>query len=552
MNTYNIIDEFNMPLSKDGLTVQAFLYRRLQKVDRESLNENDRIRVILGDFDYYDHTGAGSKLTMIQMAINDLDFRNSLIEIVTTNKDIEKEIDYLIESVAYDANSRFSSQILEGEYTKRPKADMLSHYEYSNQIPTKVKLDDLSEKELHLLTKSKTFCMYPWTHMNASPNGEAMPCCLWDYNVKMGSVKEQSINELWNGKDWKKLRLDMLNEIPVEGCKKCYEEEQNGFFSNRQSANKHHGHHINKATGTREDGSIDTFQLTYWDIRFSNLCNLSCRSCGHIFSSSWYADQVKLAGPDWGKKHKTLFWAGRHETDMLEQLMEHIDYVEQIYFAGGEPLMMDEHYHILEELERRDKFHVRLVYNTNFTKTKLKDRYVFDYWRKFNSVSVGASLDAMGSRAEYIRNGTDWEDVEENRRRMMEMCPNVDFYVSPTLSILNAWHLPDFHREWSDKGLILPQDLNVNLLTDPDWLRIDMATPEYKHKLIEKYEKHLEWLKPKDKFNRATQGFESAITFMKAQDRTDLLAKFWEKTNKLDEIRGQSVLEVLPELNELT
>ena len=61
--------------------------------------------------------------------------------------------------------------------------------------------------------------------------------------------------------------------------------------------------------------------------------------------------------------------------------------------------MMDEHYLILEELERRGRFDVRLIYNTNFTKTKLKDRYVFDYWKKFKSVAVGASLDAMGERA---------------------------------------------------------------------------------------------------------------------------------------------------------
>ena len=74
----------------------------------------------------------------------------------------------------------------------------------------------------------------------------------------------------------------------------------------------------------------------------------------------------------------------------------HIDYVEQIYFAGGEPLIMDEHYRILEELERRGMFDVRLVYNTNFTQVRLKDRYVFDFWKKFKNVSVGASLDAMG------------------------------------------------------------------------------------------------------------------------------------------------------------
>jgi sulfatase maturation enzyme AslB (radical SAM superfamily) len=229
---------------------------------------------------------------------------------------------------------------------------------------------------------------------------------------------------------------------------------------------------------------VDQFEMTYWDIRFSNLCNLKCRSCGHIFSSSWYQDQAKLAGGDWAKHNRVLNIAGRSETDMWEQLLPHLDYVEQIYFAGGEPLMMEEHYLILEELERRGRFDVRLIYNTNFTQIKLKDRTVFDYWRKFNSVAVGASLDAMGPRAEYIRKGTDWAVVEENRRQMMQTCPAVDFYISPTLSIMNAWHLPDFHRKWVDQALIRPQDLNVNILQDPTYLRIDMATADFKEKLV--------------------------------------------------------------------
>ena len=83
------------------------------------------------------------------------------------------------------------------------------------------------------------------------------------------------------------------------------------------------------------------------------------------------------AGPEWKKTHKVLNYAGRFETNAWEQLVEHIDHVEQIYFAGGEPLMMEEHYNILDELERRGRFDVRLIYNTNFTHTKLKDRTVF-------------------------------------------------------------------------------------------------------------------------------------------------------------------------------
>jgi len=194
---------------------------------------------------------------------------------------------------------------------------------------------------------------------------------------------------------------------------------------------------------------------------------------------------------------------------------------------------------------------VRLIYNTNFTQTKLKDRYVFDYWKKFKSVAVGASLDAMGPRGEYIRKGTDWEIVEDNRRWMMETCPDVDFYISPTLSIMNAWHLPDFHREWVEKGFIRPQDFMMNLVQDPLHLRVDIATPEYKQELKEKYLQHLEWLRPQDRLRRATTGFESAIKYMMATDNSSMLPKFREKMQQLDDIRNENILTFIPELKPL-
>ena len=424
-------------------------------------------------------------------------------------------------------------------------------YDYNSSDPIKIKLADLETRERFLLSKSKTFCMYPWIHLHAYPTGEAYPCCHAEMGVgQVGNCKTNTMTEIWNSPEQKKLRQDMLTETKNAACGRCYEQEASGFFSGRQSANKHHGHHIHRTQDTAEDGAHKDFAMTYWDIRFSNLCNLSCRSCGHIFSSSWYKDQVQLAGPEWAKENKVLNYAGRFKTDMMDQLMEHLEHVEQIYFAGGEPCMMDEHYVILEELERRGRFDVRLIYNTNFTHVKLKDRLVFDYWKKFDSVAVGASLDAMGPRAEYIRKGTKWDIVEENRRQMMEICPRVDFYISPTLSIMNAMHIPDFHREWVDKGLIKPQDLNVNVLQDPDYYRLDIAPQAYKDQITAKYEKHLEWLRPLDKEGRATSGFESILEQIN-RDREFDPQLFWNNILPLDKYYNANLLDSFPELVDL-
>ena len=409
-----------------------------------------------------------------------------------------------------------------------------------------VRPTELTEREQFLLKDSKTFCIYPWIHLHAYPTGEAYPCCHAEMGVgQVGNCRTNTLEEIWRDQPMAQLRKDMLSETPNAACGRCYEQEASGFFSGRKSANKHHGHHVKKLES-------NPFEMTYWDIRFSNLCNLKCRSCGHIFSSQWYQDQAKLAGGDWKDRNTVLNYAGRTETDMWSQLEPHLDYVEQIYFAGGEPLLMEEHYRILDELVRRKRFDVRLIYNTNFTHTDLKGRSVFEYWKQFDSVAVGASLDDSGARGEYIRKGTDWAVVEQNRRDMLAICPDVDFYISPTLSIMNAWHLPDFHRDWVEQGLIRAQDLNVNILQDPAYFRIDIAPVKYKQLLRVKFEEHIEWLKSQgDSLGRATQGFESAVSFMMATDNTHLIDTFWRKTHDLDDIRKEQILDVIPELKEL-
>ena len=532
------------------------LVQTCQSLYRAAYQDRERIMVLHQSDIYVSGDPVGLKLKNLQVILNETDITCTFVILVSTNPMLETELSLLNREVNGDKSNALTGITVSGPWQARKvekyPASLDEQYQYGSVNPIRIKLKDLDTRKQFLLSESKTFCIYPWVHLHAYPTGQAWPCCHAEMKVgPVGNVKQHTLADIWNSDRMRQLRQDMLSEKPNSYCDRCYEQEQAGFFGGRQSANKHHGHHIHKIDSTGADGSLPDFEMTYWDIRFSNLCNLRCRSCGHIFSSSWYADQKKLAGQSWSETNPAFFYAGRTETDMWEQLLPHMDHVEQIYFAGGEPLMMEEHYRILDELERRGRFDVRLIYNTNFTQVKLKDRLVFDYWKRFESVAVGASLDAMGPRAELIRKGTDWEVVERNRIKMLEICPEVDFYISPTLSIMNALHLPDFHRHWADQGLLRPQDLNVNVLQDPDHYRIDIAPEAYKDRVREKIQRHLEWLRPQDRLNRATQGFESAINFMDATDNSHLIPKFWSKSQQLDDIRSEDILRVIPELGAL-
>ena len=546
---YKIVAEISLDNWHEMVEYQTKNWFRkiLADIHKETYKDNERIIFTLTSGDRYsDDDDAGAILTQLQKRLNEVDISNFFVILLTNDTTIPVAYSQVKDLISTDTVSIdiivYEESITEKIITPSKKSD------YNSISPIKISLDMLDSQEQFLLTESKTFCMYPWVHMHAYPTGDAYLCCMTDMDFPIGNCKTNTMREIWNDRPMRKVRQDMLTEKSIDACSRCYEQEASGFMSGRLSANKHHGHHVKKVAKTQQDGTFEDFELTYWDIRFSNLCNLSCRSCGHIFSSSWYQDQAKLAGPEWKRTHKVLNYAGRFETDAWEQLVEHIDHVEQIYFAGGEPLLMDEHYRILDELVRRKKFDVRLIYNTNFTHMELKDQSVFEYWKLFDSVSIGASLDDRGTRAEYIRKGTNWAAVEQNRRDMMKICPGVDFYISPTLSIMNAWSITDFHRDWVEKGLIKSQDINVNILQDPPHYRIDIAPAEYKEKLAAKFHDHVMWLREQDPLGRATVGFESAIKFMNSTDNTHLIDTFWRKTYELDEIRRENIMDVIPEL----
>ena len=414
--------------------------------------------------------------------------------------------------------------------------------------PEKLKFDKMTIEQKKLLTENESFCMLPWIHLHAFPDGRAYPCCFAQDKFPVGDLNKNSLEEVFNNDKMKKLRSNMLQGIQNKECVKCYDQEKSGFFSLRFSSNKHFGHNIPLVNGTLPDGNAD-FVMKYWDIRFSNLCNMACRSCGTWFSSNWYEDHKKITGSP--PPHAKIMRVGRHTNDLWEQMLENFDHTEQFYFAGGEPIIMEEHYRILKELDKRKMYHVRLIYNTNFSRTKFKDIDVFKLWNKFDSVSVGASLDAMGPRAELMRKGTIWKETVANRKRMMEVCPKVDFYISATVGLVNSLHIADFHRHWVDEGLIKPMDFNFNLLQYPDWQRMDLLPEEFKMQVKEKYEKQIEWLKDKDPLTRAIKGYESGIDWIYRRDNSKLLPMFFKKTQLYDKVRNENTLQVFPEWKEL-
>lgn len=394
---------------------------------------------------------------------------------------------------------------------------------------------------------NKTFCMLPWTHLHLWPAGTTYPCCMSDPDLPVGNTQEQSLQEIWNGDKMKQLRLNMLADKKSPECRRCYELEENGMWTLRKSSNENFKHHKDKVIATDRDGSAGNVNLAYMDIRFSNLCNLKCRSCGPQFSSSWFEDHKALNGePD----HPKILKVRDDMLNFMDELDPLLASVERVYWAGGEPLITEEHYRILDKWISQGKTDVKMDYTTNFTQMNYKNKTAFEYWNNFKHVRVAASLDANHSRGEYLRKNMVWDKVVQNRKDMLEICPHVYFEITPTVSVYNVFNLMDFHKEWIEEGLLQPENIRINILLDPVWMRFSILPKDVKLNLSKKIDTHIQYLEKFKNCNSVINDFKNIKTFMN-DDNTEHQLTWKIKTQSVDRLRNEDVFNTFPELKDL-
>jgi hypothetical protein len=422
----------------------------------------------------------------------------------------------------------------------------------------------MNKDKNQLLTESKAFCILPWIHMHVWPNGNAMPCCVADSDQPFGNLKNSQIKEVWNSEEYKKLRLAMLNGEKLDCCRRCYElEGSTNTWTLRKNHNAWYGDkHFDLVEQTNEDGSLDEFRMVYLDIRFSNICNMKCRSCGPELSSQHAKEFKELYGEH--ELARMLKNDGKivvniaHEEHFWNDLQKYLPDVEEVYWAGGEALITDEHYKILNYWLENNRTDVRLRYTTNFSNFQYKRKSIIEYWKEFEDIQVSASLDCSGARAEYSRHGTDWAQIERNRIEMLEQVPHVHFELTPTISIYNVWQWPDFHMDWVERGLVNIENCRLNVLTFPEMMRINNVDEEFKIKLRDKYLDYKSWTidkiaskaKSHPELMRDVVGkIDTVIRFLNTGNpNEDMMREFYKSTVKLDQHRKEDFWTVFPEM----
>lgn len=407
-----------------------------------------------------------------------------------------------------------------------------------------------------LLEDSDVFCMAPWTQIHVVAPGKVFPCCASGHrhDLAVGDLKKegQTLETSWNSERMLRLRKDMIAGIKNELCERCHKYEELGKESERTWYNQQFGKYFQQVRKTGTDGTVKRFAPYYLDIRFSNTCNLKCRICLHELSSAWYSDSLQL-GLISTDNQRTVYPTQKREQlwPQIKPLLKNLD---RIHFAGGEPLMMDEHYMVLDELLRIGKTDIVITYNTNFSKLEFKRRDVLELWNKFEHVEVFASIDGSGQRGDYMRKGQSWAELENNRRRMMEKCPRIKFCINATVSLFNVMHVPDLYREWNEKGLIDSNDINLYLLFNPKHYSVQALPKGLKIKATEKYsEFESQYLSKLDtNVEKVKTHFRSIVEFMNEKDTEgEELKRFRAITEKLDTLREEEFEATFPELDSI-
>jgi radical SAM protein with 4Fe4S-binding SPASM domain len=407
------------------------------------------------------------------------------------------------------------------------------------------------------MSKKNTICAIPWMHLNFEPNGKVVPCCLTSHhNYFAGDLNTQSIEEIWNSDNMKNLRKQMINGERPKICDTCWNKEDVTGVSGRFYHNRDFPDVIKKIPDiTLEDGTCTEMDLKYWDFRFSNLCNFKCRSCGPRYSSAWVPDAKKLGYTDQEKIWNIETVEDKTNVDFLE---DQIDNVQRIYFAGGEPLLMPEHWQILDKLVEKKRFDVKLSYNTNASTLTYGKKNVIDYWKqwKLGKLEVWPSIDEIGERAELIRSGTVWSKVESN---LVELAKYDNIILRPGMTI-GAWNvrrLPQIITYLTELGVIkrhpvIHQYINysnffINLLDHPKHYHVNILPDDYRNDTIIELTNFITDYNKKYNIDISSI-FKQIIHELKQPFNPAAAKKFLQVSSQIDKLRKESIFEVIPEL----
>lgn len=384
---------------------------------------------------------------------------------------------------------------------------------------------------------SPTFCMAKWHHTTIYlQTGETHSCYHPPpHKIPLDEIKSDP-SALHNTKEKISQRAAMINGEKPSGCNYCWNIEAMGseYISDRHERNA--SIFTEHRLGAIKANPLAPVNPQYIEISFGNECNFKCGYC-HPKHSSAYHKEIKDYGP------YTMVRNHRNDIDWFKIYEEETNpYVEAwwrwwpevrktltiLRITGGEPLLQQSTWRLLEDLEQNPLPNLELNINSNFgVKPVLIDRLVEKVNNlvsngKIKDFKIFTSIDTWGKPAEYIRTGLDLTVWERN----------LDTYLTKTslpITFMITFNILTVTNFQSLLEKILEWRVKYNGTDQNKWQRIRFDTPFLKEPL--QYDMNI---LPKEKFMPYMHDhLNFIIDNLDDQDRTKFSELEFEKFKRL-------------------
>jgi MoaA/NifB/PqqE/SkfB family radical SAM enzyme len=290
------------------------------------------------------------------------------------------------------------------------------------------------------------------------------PCCFVD---KSKFSKYKTIESYYESPELKNLQNNLLNNIEDNLCQACWKNEKNGVQSMRQSV--------------LQDRSKKTNKITQVKLHVGSICNLACMMCFPSVSTTWNKLWRDKNYPETFQKN-----IGHKDYDQYIEnyIKENINNIQYIETLGGEPLFSKRFISLLEWIINNKKSqNITLYIITNLT---ILPKSIIDILSYFKKVVLTVSLEGIGKVNDYIRWGSDFQDIDKNIKKAKKL--GFHLSIQPTISSLNLHRLHEIYQY--SESLRIPV---LNLIPVHGWTSLKpINLPVYlKEKVSKKFKKFL-------------------------------------------------------------
>ncbi len=322
------------------------------------------------------------------------------------------------------------------------------------------------------LENLKNFCPLPFISLFTFNSVAIKMCC---DSEAIGSLQNINLKEAWNGEAIKEVRRAFLADQRHSACSKCWNKEDAGLQSARQT----HEFNLSHLRDIKGDGVVTSFPRNL-SLRLGNICNFKCVMCEAGNSTKWIEDAEifqKYVGAT-----KTDQVISAVDIFAIDEWMDAADEGPRlVYFVGGEPLLSKDFQKAIKYLASK-KYSKNIVVRV-FTNLSVDPSWLFAYAAAFERLEITASVDGTCEHYNYIRFPGTWTHFESQTQRVIELAPeNVVFDFFFVMMSINIFNLKKFCNWVSSKNWKhLNPRIYTDILTEPDFLSIKYLPPAIRH-----------------------------------------------------------------------